>query len=59
MNQTNHEKLSLICWHPRLDHLNFTSLRSHLTHQNITFIDDTEGYICDSYEKAKATKQYR
>ncbi len=56
VNQTTNKRLSLTRWHHRLGHLNFTALKKHLAHHNITFIDDTEGHVCDSYKKAKVTK---
>lgn len=53
LNQTRDKKLPLTRWHQRLGHLNFTSLKKHLVHHNIAFIDDSEGYVCDSCERAK------
>ncbi len=58
INQITDKKLSLIRWYQRLGHLNFTLLRKHLAHHNIISIDNTEGYVCDSNKKAKATKRY-
>ncbi len=58
MNQTIDNKLSLIRRYQRLGHLNFTSLRKHLAHHNIVFIDDTEGYVYNSCKKVTATKRY-
>lgn len=58
MNQTKDEKLFLICWYQYLGHLNFTLLKKYFANHNIASIDDTIGYVYDSYEKAKATKQY-
>ncbi len=58
VNQTQSERLHLTLWHQRLGHLNFTALKKHLAHHNIEFINDAEGFICDSCERAKAKKQY-
>ncbi len=57
-NQMQSNKLHLILWHQRLGHLNFIALKKYLTHHNIKFINDAEGFICDSCERAKAKKQY-
>ncbi len=57
-NPTQSNKLHLTLWHERLGHLNFIALKKHLTHHNIEFINDAEGLICDSCERAKAKKQY-
>lgn len=58
INQTQIGKLPLTLWHQRLGHLNLASLRKHLTRHNIEFVNDAEGFVCDSCERAKATKQY-
>lgn len=33
-------------------------LKKHLAHYNIEFINDAEGFICNSCKRAKAKKQY-
>ena len=58
VHQTQDENLPLTRWHQRLGHLNFAALKRHLAHHNIAYTDDAEGYVCDSCEKAKATKRY-
>lgn len=58
VHQTQDKKLPLTRWHQRLGHLNFAALKRHLAHHNIAYTDDAEGYVCDSYERTKATKRY-
>ncbi len=58
VNQTTDKRLPLTRWHQRLGHLNFPALKRHLAHHNITSIEFTKGHMCDSCEKAKATKRY-
>ena len=58
VHQTHDENLPLTRWHQRLGHLNFAALKRHLAHHNIAYTDDGEGYVCDSCERAKATKRY-
>lgn len=58
VNQTKDKELFFIRWHQRLGHLNFTSLRRYLSHHNIAYVDNTEGYVGNSFEKAKAIKRY-
>lgn len=58
INQTKNNKLFRIRWHQRLGHLSFTLQKKHLFHENVTYIDDTEGYMCNSCKRPKATKQY-
>ena len=58
INQTQIGKLPLTLWHQRLGQLNLASLKKHLTRHNIEFVNDAEGFVCDSCERAKATKQY-
>ena len=45
-------------WHKRLGHSNFSLLKTHLNCLNIKFNDDSDGYICNSYLRSKATKTY-
>jgi hypothetical protein len=49
---------SLTLWHKRLGHLNYHELRSYLQHAKIKFLDDWGESVCDSCERAKATKIY-
>ena len=50
--------LPLSVWHKRLRHTNFLSLKTFLRRLNIFFSDDSNSYIYDSYQRAKATKVY-
>ena len=43
-------------WHKHFGQLNFSALRKHLAYLNIHEIEDKNR--CDSYKRAKATKQY-
>lgn len=45
----------LSIWHKRLGHTNFSSLKTFLRHLDTAFVDDSDGYICDSCQRAKAT----
>lgn len=45
-------------WHQRLGHLNFSSLKQHLRKLEIDYLDDSERHVCDSCQRAKATKIY-
>ena len=56
VHQTQSDKHPLTVWHKRFGHLNFPALRRHLAHQNICYTNDQS--VCDSYERAKATKHY-
>lgn len=58
VHRTSETKLSLTSWHKRLGHFNFPSLRKHLQRLKISFIDDSEKHVCDSCQRAKATKIY-
>lgn len=49
---------TLTTWHKRLGHTNFFSLKTFLRHLDITYVDDSKDYICDSCQRAKATKVY-
>lgn len=49
---------TLITWHKRLGHINFSSLKAFLRRLEIPFVDDSKDYICDSCYRAKATKVY-
>ena len=50
---------SLIRWHERLGHLNFTDLKEYLKHLGVAFNDDrTDPFICDACEGANAKKTY-
>ncbi len=55
---TTSPKFSLITWHKRLGHLNFPSLKEHLHKLEIDYLDDSEKHMCDSCQRAKATKTY-
>lgn len=55
---TSNEKLLLSTWHKRLGHLNFLSLKQHLKKLGTDYTDDSNGYTCDSCQRAKATKDY-
>lgn len=50
--------LPLSVWHKRLGHTNFPSLKTFLRRLSIPFSNDSDGYICDSCQRAKATKIY-
>ncbi len=50
--------LPLSVWHKRLGHTNFPSLKTFLHRLNISFSDDSNGYICNSCQRAKVTKVY-
>ncbi len=50
--------LPLSVWHKRLGHTNFPFLKTFLHRLNISFSDDSNGYICDSCQRAKVTKVY-
>ena len=52
------KKLTLTAWYNRLGHLNFSSLKKHLRRLNINIADNSENYVCDSYQRAKANKVY-
>ena len=49
---------SLVTWHKRLGHINFPSLKAFLRRLEILFVDDAKDHICDSCNRAKATKVY-
>ena len=49
---------SITIWHKRLGHTNFASLRRYLKRLGVDYVDDAEGHICDSCQRAKATKVY-
>ena len=58
--KTTH-KDSLIRWHQRLAHLNFDSLKKHLTRLDISFDDDRDKFdpfICDACERSNIKKVY-
>lgn len=50
--------ITLTTWYKRLDHTNLVSLKTILCCLKIPFIDDSKDYICDSCNRAKATKVY-
>lgn len=56
VHQTQNSRLPLTTWHRRLGHLNFPALKKHLKRHNIEYDDDER--VCDSCERAKATKHY-
>lgn len=58
IHQTTSVKLPLTTWHKRLGHLNFPSLKQYLRQLDIDYLDDLLGQICDSCQRAKATKIY-
>lgn len=58
VNQIQNKRLHLIFWYQRLDNINFTILKNHLTYYNIKFINDIEGLIYNSRKRAKTKKQY-
>lgn len=51
-------KLPLTTWHKRLGHLSFPSLQKHLQTLEIPFLEDARSFVCDSCQRAKATKIY-
>lgn len=51
-------KQTLLIWHKRLGHLNFQFLRSHLKRFHVDYINKPDHLICDSCQRAKATKVY-
>lgn len=55
---TTSPRLPLTVWHQRLCHLNFPSLKQHLRKLEIDYLDDSEKHVCDSCQRAKATKIY-
>lgn len=55
---SNPSHLSLTTWHKRLGHLNFTTLRKYLNEIQVPFTDDGKDYLCDSWQRAKATTIY-
>ena len=56
--QTTNTKLPLTTWHKRLGHLNFALLKQYLRQLDIEYSNDLPGHICDSCQRAKATKIY-
>lgn len=50
--------LPLTTWHKRLGHLNLVVLRKYLNELGILFVDDGKDHVCDSCQRAKATKIY-
>lgn len=50
--------LPLSVWHKRLGHTNFLSFKTFLHRLKISFNDDSNGYICNSCQWAKAIKVY-
>lgn len=48
--------LPLTTWHKRLGHLNLVALRKYLNKPGISFVDDGKDHVCDSCQRAKATK---
>lgn len=49
---------SLSTWHKWLGHINFPVFKFFLHRLKIEFNDDSNGYICDSYQWTKTTKIY-
>lgn len=58
VHQTINTKLPLTTWHKRLGHLNFASLKRYLRELDIEYSDNSPGHICNSCQRAKATKIY-
>lgn len=50
--------LPLTTWHKRLGHLNLVALRNYLNELGILFVDNGKDHMCDSCQRAKATKIY-
>ena len=50
--------LPLTTWHKRLGHLNLVTLCKYLNELGILFVDDGKDHVCDSCQRAKATKIY-
>ena len=50
--------LPITTWHKRIGHTNFPSLKGYLKRLGIGYIDDSESHICDSCQRAKATKVF-
>lgn len=50
--------LPITTWHKCLSHTNFSSLKGYLKRLKVGYIDDSKGHICDSCQRAKATKVY-
>lgn len=48
----------LFVWHKCLGHTNFPFLKTFLHRLKISFNNNSNGYICNSYQRAKATKVY-
>lgn len=55
---TSKSKFALTSWHKRLGHLNFPAIEKYLQQLNVKFVDDSEGHVCDSCQRSKATKVY-
>ncbi len=51
-------KQPLSTWHKRLRHLNLCSLRQYLKGINIDYVNNSDNLVCDSCQRAKATKVY-
>lgn len=51
-------KQPLSTWHKRLGHLNLRSLRQYLKGLNIDYVNNSDNLVCDSCQRAKATKVY-
>ncbi len=50
--------LPLTIWHKRLRNTNRPSLKAYLKKLGVSYIDDSEGHVCDSCQRAKVTKIY-
>ena len=50
--------LLLTIWHKRLENTNLPSLKVYLKKLGVGYINDSEGHVYDSCERAKATKSH-
>lgn len=55
---TSPDNLPLTTWHKQLGHIDFRSLKSLLQRLEVEYVNKSEGHICDSCQRAKATKMY-
>lgn len=58
VHQISKSKLALTSWHKRLGHPNFPAIKKYLQRLNVNFVNDSEGHVCDSCQRSKATKIY-
>lgn len=57
-SSSSQTSVPITTWYKRLGHTNFASLKGYLKRLGVSYIDDSEGHICDSCQRAKATKFY-